>query len=1058
MNRALEWFAKNSVAANLMMILILVAGAFTVATRTKQEVFPEFDLDLISIRVPYLGAAPEEVEEAVCIRIEEAIQGLDGVKEITSTASEGFGSILVKLELGADVQEVLDDVKSRVDAIETFPEETEKPIIADITNRRQVIDLAVWGDADEFTLKALAEQIRDELGALPEITIVEMASARPYEIAIEVSENSLRRYGLTFSQVAGAVRMSSIDLPGGSVRTDGGEILLRTKGQAYRGREFEDLVLMTRPDGTDIRIGDVANVVDGFAETDQFARFDGKDAILLQVYRTGEQGALSVADAVRRYVETTQHRMPEGVTLTSWQDASKVLRDRLDLLIRNGRTGFILVFISLALFMRFRLAVWVSLGIPISFLGAMWMMPMLGVTVNLISLFAFIVVLGIVVDDAIVVGENIYTHQEKNRNGIQGAIDGVREVSVPVVFAIATTIAAFMPLMNVDGAIGKVMRTIPLIVIPCLVFSLIESLLILPAHLSHQKREKPKETVWRKFQSYFTRGMQWFIRRVYEPSLDFALRWRYLTVSLSVATLLLTAGTVLGGWIQFEFFPAVEADYISAALTMPEGTPSDVTSKVVRRIEDAAFQARQDFADRPGGKDLIRHVSAAVGEQPYRTTQSRNAGVKAARVTAGHLGEVTLELSPAESRDFSSTELADRWRELTGVIPDAVELVFSSSLFSSGADLDIQLTGPDMEPLRQAAAELKLRLAEYGGVSEISDSFREGKKEIQLQVKPQAELLGITQADLGRQVRQAFYGEEAQRIQRGRDDIRVMVRYPASERRSLGDLEEMRIRTPDGAEVPIGEVADLTHGRGYSSIKRVDRRRSVNVTADVDPTEASAGDIIADLENRVLPEVLADYPGVFYTFEGQQAEQRDTMGGLKQGFMLALVMIYMLLAIPLRSYVQPLIIMLAIPFGLVGAVWGHLIMGMNLTIMSMFGVVALAGVVVNDSLVMVDFINRRHRETGTTFEAVRMSGVARFRPITLTSLTTFLGLLPLLLEKSMQAKFLIPMAISLAFGVIFSTVITLVLVPSGYIILEDLKGLFRRIYGREQIESAIIQK
>ncbi|MBD3869398.1 MAG: efflux RND transporter permease subunit, partial [Acidobacteria bacterium] len=861
-------------------------------------------------------------------------------------------------------------------------------------------------------------------------------------------ENDLRRYGLTFDQVAVAVRKSSLDLPGGSVRTEGGEILLRTKGQAYVGTEFENLVVLSRPDGTHLRLGDVATVVDGFAETDQFARFDGHDAVLVQIYRTGDQAALTIADAAKEYLKSAQGRMPEGIHLTPWQDASKVLKDRLSLLLRNGAAGFVLVFISLSLFLRFRLAFWVSLGIPISFMGAIWLMPHLGVSVNLISLFAFIVVLGIVVDDAIVAGENIYTHQQRHRQGLKGSIEGAREVATPVIFAVLTTVAAFFPLLNVDGAIGKVMRTIPLIVIPCLLFSLVESLWILPAHLSHMKAN-PKESAWRKFQSFFADGLEWYVRKVYAPSLDVLLRWRYVTVAIGIATLLITLGTVKGGYIRFEFFPAVEADYISAALTMPQGTPAEQTSEVVRLIEASAFEAKEDFKDRTGGEDLFLHVSAAVGDQPYSVSQQRNAGTAATRSTAGHLGEVTIELSPAENRTFSSTELADRWRELTGTIPDAVELTFSASLFSPGDDIDVQLTGPDLVQLRSAADAVKKRLLEYAGVSQIADSFREGKKEVKLKIKPQAETLGLTQSDLGRQVRQAFYGEEAQRIQRGRDDIRVMVRYPASERRSLGDMENMRIRTPDGAQVPFGEVAEVQTGRGYSTIKRVDRRRSVNVTADVDPAKAATDVIVADLAARVLPEILAEHPGVFFTFEGQKAEQRDTMGGLKKGFALALVMIFALLAIPLRSYVQPLIIMLAIPFGLVGAIWGHLLMGMNLTIMSMFGLVALAGVVVNDSLVMVDFVNRRFRETGDIREAVRLSGAARFRPIILTSLTTFAGLSPLLLEKSMQARFLIPMAISLAFGVMFSTVITLVLVPSGYLILEDLRSLLRRLLFRE---------
>jgi multidrug efflux pump subunit AcrB len=668
--------------------------------------------------------------------------------------------------------------------------------------------------------------------------------------------------------------------------------------------------------------------------------------------------------------------------------------------------------------------------------------------VNLISLFAFIVVLGIVVDDAIVAGENIYSHQQRHRQGLKGSIEGAREVATPVVFAVLTSVAAFVPLLNVEGAIGKVMRTIPLIVIPCLLFSLVESLWILPAHLSHMKA-KPKNTAWRKFQGFFADGLEWYIKAVYSPSLNFLLRWRYVTVAAGLATLLITLGTVRGGYIRFEFFPPVEADYISAALTMPQGTPADQTSDVVQLLEESAERAREEFRDRPGGNDLFRHISAAVGDQPYTVSQQRNAGTAATRSTAGHLGEVTIELSPAEDRDFSSSELVDRWREVTGTVPDAVELTFSASLFSPGDDIDVQLTGPDLDQLREVANAVKSRLSEYAGVSQIADSFREGKQEVKLGIKPQAETLGLTQADLGRQVRQAFYGEEAQRIQRGRDDIRVMVRYPEDERRSLGDLENMRIRTPDGAEVPFREVADVQLGRGYSSIKRVDRRRAVNVTADVDPAKASADSIAADLETRVLPEILEDHPGVFFSFEGQKAEQRDTMGGLARGFALALVLIFTLLAIPLRSYVQPLIIMTAIPFGLVGAIWGHLLMGMNLTILSMFGIVALTGVVVNDSLVLVDFINRKLKETGDHHQAIRIAGAGRFRPIILTSVTTFAGLLPLLLEKSMQARFLVPMAVSLGFGVIFSTMITLVLVPCGYLILEDLRSLGRRLFYRK---------
>ncbi len=1058
MNRAIDWFARNHVAANLLMILI-VAGGFVTAFAVKKEVFPEFTLDQITVTIPYLGATPAEVEEAVCVRIEEAIQGVDGIKKITSTASEGMGRVMIELQLGADMSKVVDDVKSKVDAIDTFPEETEKPIIQEVTARRQVIDVAVWGDADERSLKVVAERVRDDLLAVPGITQVDLANARPYEISVEISEEKLRRYGLTFEQVSRAIRFSSLDLPAGSVKTQGGEVLLRTKGQAYRGQEFEDLVLISRTDGTHVRLGDIAKVVDGFADTDQLSRFQGKPALVIQVYRTGEQAALDIAEKVHGYIETAGPALPDGLFLTPIQDSSKILRDRLDLLMRNGRTGLILVVLTLALFLRFRLAFWVSLGIPISFLGALWMLPGLDVSINMISLFAFIVVLGIVVDDAIIVGENVFTHQSKHGRRLRGAIEGAQEVSVPVIFAVLTTVAAFSPLVGVDGIMGKMMRNIPLVVIPCLLFSLVECLFVLPAHLSSMKKDNgngngKSEGLYGRFQNRIADGLQWFINHAYRPSLELGLEMRYTTAAVGVATLIVTLGLVGGGWISFVFMPPVESDFISASLTMPQGTPVEVTSEAIRVIEESAEKVRRQMNEEDG-KDPFQTVSASVGGQT-RAQQGPPGTSQQSLVSSAHLGEVFIELAPAEERDFSSLEVMNRWREQTAAIADVVELKFNADLFSAGEDINVQLTGSNIEELRAAAEELKVRLAEYAGVYEIADSFREGKKEIKLNIRPSAEVLGLTLTDLGRQVRQAFYGDEAQRIQRGRDDVRVMVRYPEAERRSIGDLENMRIRTPEGREVPFSEVAVVEQGRGYSTITRVDRRRAVSVTADVDDSQTTSGEVLGDLAANVLPGILAGHPGIVYSFEGQEAEMRDSMGGLQRGFAIALVLIYALLAVPLKSYAQPVVIMSAIPFGIVGAIWGHIIMGMPLTILSMFGVVALAGIVVNDSLVMVDFINRKRETTGDLATAVRQAGVVRFRPILLTSLTTFFGLLPLLLEKSMQAKFMIPMAISLGFGVMFSTFISLVLVPAGYMIMEDIKGglgnlpsFLRRLYGLE---------
>lgn len=1043
---AVRWFARNGVAANLIMVLVLVGGLVTMGAipflggSMKQEVFPEISLDLVTVRVPYLGAAPEEVEQSVCVRIEEAIQGIDGVKRVTSTAAEGQGVVTAELLLGADVRTVLDDVKARVDAIDTFPEETEKPVVRELTNRRQVIDVAVWGEADEKTLRTLGESLRDEIAALDGVTLTELVTARPYEISLEVSESALRRYGMTFDEVAGAVRRSSLDLPGGSLKTEGGEILLRAKGQAYRAAEFERLVLRTRDDGTQLRLGDVADVVDGFEDVDRFMLFNGLPAQSVSVFRVGRQDALQIADAVNEYVAEAADAMPEGIHLSTWNDQSRVLRDRRDLLVKNGVTGLVLVLVVLALFLRLRLAFWTAVGLFIAFVGTFWVMPLLGVSINLISLFAFILVLGIVVDDAIVVGENIYTEQRRLGDGLEGAVRGAVGVTRPVVFAVATTIAAFAPLLNVAGYMGKIFRVIPLIVIPCLLWSLVESLFVLPNHLSHYVHRRPED------RSFVARKLEAFVERVYRPVLHVALEWRYLTIAVALATLLVTVGLVAGGKIRYQFFPDVESDFITVALTMPPGTPVEKTAEGVRLLRESSLRVREAVIEQ-SGEDPFVNVVSSVGSQPFRAVQSQNAGARAGVESSAHLGELTIELIPSEVRTVSSAELLTRWRRQLGGVPDAIEVAFSASLFSPGSDIDVELTGPDIEQLQSAAVALAQKLADYDGVFDVADSFRPGKRQLELDILPRAEVAGLTLEDLSRQVRQAFYGEEVQRIQRGRDDVRVMVRYPENERRSLGNLDDLRIRGPYGLETPFREVARVRQGRGYSTITRVDRRRAVNVTADVDPAITTAGPVVAAIRREVLPELESRFPGIRFGFEGQQKEQRETLSGLLGGFLVAAAAIYALIAIPLRSYLHPVVVMSAIPFGVVGAVWGHWIMRIDLTILSMFGLVALTGVVVNDSLVLVDFIKRHEKDAVDLVSGVRAAGEARFRAILLTSVTTFVGLVPLLAEKSMQARFLIPMAVTLAFGVIFATFITLFLVPSIYLVAEDLRRFTRSLVG-----------
>jgi multidrug efflux pump subunit AcrB len=1059
-NRAIAWFAGNHVAANLLMMLLVVGGLLSIPT-IKQEIMPELSLDVVTVRVVYPGAAPIEIEEGICIRIEEELQGLQGVKRISSTAAEGVCLVSVELVAGEDVRRRLDEIRSRVDGIDSFPEEAEKPVIAQADIRFQVLDVAVSGDVGEASLKRLGQQVRDEISALPGITDVELVATRPYEVAIEVSEDALLRHDLSFDHVVRAVRRSSLDLPGGSVKTAGGEVLIRTKGQAYRGGEFEKLVLLSRPDGSRLRLGDVARVVDGFEETDQLAHFDGRPTTLVEVYRVGNQSALEVSAAVREYIEQARERLPAGVTLTVWQENARFLRARLDTLLVNGRDGFALVLLVLALFLRLRLAFWVSLGVPLSFLGALFVMPSLGLSINLISLMAFIVVLGIVVDDAIVVGENAYTEQSRGAAPLAGAIAGAQGIAMPVVFGVLTTIVAFVPMLFVVGPTGRMTRIIPMIVIACLIFSLIESLFVLPAHLAHAgsretRGSNPVTRTWLRFQGAVASALQRLIREVYRPVLETLLEWRYLTVAAGVSVLLMAMAMLGGGWLRFVFQPEVEGEVAVAYLTMPLGTPVEVTAEAVGQLVRAAEEVRREVdAERESGS-VIAHVFDAVGEQPYRRRQASSvAALSQSYGTGSHLGEVEIEVVPSEERDITVEELTRRWRERTGMIPGAVELSFVSTLITAGAPIHLELAGSDLDELVTAAERVKRILAVYPGVMDISDSFRGGKQEIELEILPEAEALGLTLSDLAGQVRQAFYGHEVQRIQRGRDDVKVVVRYPAEDRRSLGDLERMRIRAADGSAVPFSSVAHANLGRGFSSIQREDRRRVVSVTAAVDTHVSNANEIVADLKRELVPEIEAIHPRVQISFGGEQREQAEVLGSLIRGWIIALIAIYALLAVPLRSYLQPLIIMVAIPFGLVGAVAGHLIMQYKFSMMSVVGLVALSGVVVNDSLVLVDYVNKRRAKGAAMQDAIREAGAARFRAVLLTSLTTFAGLTPLLMEQNVQAKLLIPMGISLAFGVIFATLITLVMVPVSYLILEDLLHVAGRLLRRDEVDDGI---
>lgn len=1096
MKPIIAWFAANHVAANLLMMLIILAGLVTLPQMQRKS-FPDIDLPLISVSVPYLGAAPEEVEEGVCVRIEEELEGIEGVKHINSNANEGLCTVSVELFESADEAKALDEVKNRVDSIDTFPEETEKPITTMVEPIRNVLDITITGPKDERTLKELAYQVRDDITQLPGVTQASVSNTRPYEISIEVSEESLRRNNLTFDQVARAVRSGSLDLPGGSIKTRAGEILLRTKGQAYWGKEFEELVVTTRVDGTRVYLKDVAAVVDGFADTDQELRFNGKPAALIRVARSGDQDIQYIARTVKQYVEDVAPRLPEGVELTVWNDDSTFLEDRLNTLLQSGRQGFLMVLILLALFLRPRLAFWVSLGVPVAFLGAIALSNQVGMSIDAISLFGFILVLGILVDDAIVVGESVHSRHQEGGRPLQGAIEGAQRVTIPVTFGVLTTVAAFMPLLFVTGFMGQVMSVIATTVICCLVFSLIESQMILPAHLGHSNVKSPSAEVglmlvpfvgilllgiaWdtRSYiafaiavasflfalhvagyfagfaekvivvQSRFANGLESFIHVQFRAAARAALKARYITVSIAMVALLSALAIIASGRLPFSFFPPLASDQVIAKLTMPLGTSAEVTRAGIRQLEESAAVVKEQLNSQYAVAPPVIHVLSVVGSQLSASSGPPSTVGGGGGTSNGHLGEVFLQLTPSQTRDIKTREVADLWRKANGHIPDAVELKFNSSLFSAGNDIDIQLEGENVEELQVVAEKLRFKLAEYPGVVDITDSFRSGKQEVKLSILPSGESLGLTLGSLASQVRQAFYGEEAQRIQRGRDDVRVMIRYTEDERRSLGSLDSMRIRTPSGSEVPFATVAEADPGRGFSSIRRADGRRIVNVVADVDRTQITANEVIADLRSGPIQELMAPYPRVTYRLEGAQADQSESIGSLIPNTVVALFVIFALLAIPLRSYVQPLVIMSVIPFAFVGAIWGHLIMKTlgfvpGLAMMSILGLVAANGVVVNSSLVLVHNVNAR-RETGEDMhDAVLNAAVSRCRPIILTSITTFVGLLPLMLNKSVQAQFLVPMAVSLSFGVLFATVVTLLVVPSGYLILHDLGNFLKR--------------
>jgi multidrug efflux pump subunit AcrB len=1028
MKNAVSWFAENHVAANLLMFFLLVAGIVT-ALSIKLEIFPDTTLDRINISTTYSGASPSEVEEAVVRRIEEKIAGLSGIKRIDSSVREGGGTVSVEVMKGWDARKLMDDIKSEVDRITTLPDEAEKPVVSEAIRRRQVITLAIYGDVPEATIKYWTEKLRNDLTNLSGVTQADLSAVRTSEIHIEIDEATLQRYNLTLAAVAENVRRFSLDLPAGSIKTRSGEILVRTKGRRYLAENYRDIPVITFTDGSEVTLGQIAVIRDTFNDVDLSARFEGKSAGIINIYRVADQNALTVCNTVKAFVAQFRDNLPDGVQVALFADRSTILKSRLSLLVTNMAYGLCLVVLLLGVFLNLRLSFWVTLGIPIAFAAGMILLPAYDVSLNMTSLFAFIMVLGIVVDDAIIVGENVFRHSEQGAPPLQAAVEGTLEVGRPVVFSVLTTIVAFWPLLQTGGAMGKMMHSIPVVVMLVLAASLVESLFILPAHLTRSMAADPAAAAR---SNVAARGLKRFADGPYRRWLALALRWRYLTIASGAALLLVTLGIWMGGHIKFTFLQKVESNNINVTLTMPAGTPISRTQAVVDHIEQAARDvvARQERERPQGSPPLMEYIS---------TTMGAHFGGGSGRSVGSHLAQVRVQLIKGEKREISTMALTRLLRKAVGRIPDAEAISFRSVLHDFGNAIEVDLSLDNDDQLLAASEELKQELQRYPGVSDIEDSFMPGKAEMQLKLKPAAANLGLTLSDLARQVRHALYGAEALRFQRDQDEVKVMVRYPESQRTSLGNVEQMRIRTPEGIEVPFSAVAQVTMRQGYASIKRAQRQRVVTVSADVDEKRANADEIRQNLVKNYLPRLKSKYPNLRCTLEGEGRSRNESLRDVFNSFGIALFGIYALLAIPFRSFAQPLVVMAAIPFGIVGAIWGHLLTGYNLSAYSLFGIVGLTGVVVNDSLVLVHKVNALRDAGMDALRAVQEAGALRFRAIVLTSLTTFAGLTPMLLERSIQARFLIPMAVSLGFGVLFATVITLVLIPCGYLIMNDLQ-------------------
>jgi len=1012
----IAWMVNNRVTPNLLMIILMVGGIF-MSSKITREVFPAFELDNISISVAYPGASPEEVEQGIVLAIEDSIKAIEGIKEITATANEGSANVRAELRDDANSQKVLQDIQQEIDRITTFPEDAEDPVISISSIKRQVLRVNIFGNVSEKTLRATVEDVRDLLLQNKGITQIDLRGARDYEIDITISKETLRKYNLSITSVARIIANSSVEIPGGKLETSGGEILLRVKNKSEWAKDFARIPIISSGEGTIVYLEDIATVRDGFEDTTRFGTYNNQPSIQLYVYRVGNETPIGVSDATKETMQEIQDSLPADINWAITSDRSKIYKQRLQLLLKNAYVGLALVLILLGLFLEMRLAFWVTMGIPISFLGGLLFLPFFGVSINVISMFAFIISLGIVVDDAIIAGENIYEYRQRGLNYFDAAIAGAKDVATPITFSILTNIVAFLPMAFIPGVMGKVWRVIPAVVIVVFLISWFESLFILPAHLAHSK-ENGKGTIagsLYNFQQKFANLLLKFIHNVYGPILDRILNVRYFVVAFLIAILVVTASYVKSGRIRMILSPRVESDRAVVTAILPYGSPA---SEMIR-VRDRLITGLNKVAENNGGGELLDGTFALINSNQV---------------------EINAYLTPPGKRPLTTGQMTKEWRKATGPIVGTDSLRFESDRGGpgGGASIAVELRHRDSNVLDQASVIFAERLSDFSSVKDVDSGYSLGKIQYNYQVNAWGESLGLTSSEIGTQIRNGFQGAIALRQQRGNNEVTVRIRLPETERSNVFAMENFLIRTPASTYVPLSEITTISKNRAYTSISRKDGRRTMTVSANVDPIGDSPV-VMASLNETILPELVSQFPGLSYDYSGRQADRQESIGDLLIGFLFALGGIYFLLAIPFRSYIQPIIVMVAIPFGMIGAVFGHMLMNYHLSLMSMMGIVALSGVVVNDSLVLIDFANKQKRKGKHSFEAIKLAGLRRFRPVLLTTLTTFGGLAPMILETSRQARFMIPMAISLGFGILFATIITLALVPCLYLIIDDCK-------------------